>query len=171
MCSRYVLLDYPGSWLAATNEMPPGVSLAANLALGQTNQLIPGLTVDRTGVLTFMFESPSSARDVGAKCCVAQSLEASPMLYTTQGSTKKLQEPRPGSSGCGTVEQLITQAGWIYKSACHVKVEARIYYMPCSLMVLAEGLQSEPGWKPHKRHGQHAYITWLRSALSAWVPT
>ena len=43
-----------------------------------------------------------SAREVGAECCVAQSLNASPIQYkaaqqTTQSSTIKLQEPRPGS--------------------------------------------------------------------------
>ena len=43
-----------------------------------------------------------SAREVGAECCVAQSLDASPIQHkaaqqTTQNSTIKLQEPRPGS--------------------------------------------------------------------------
>ena len=41
------------------------------------------------------------AREVGAECCIAQSLDASPTQHkaaqqTTQGRTMKLQEPRPG---------------------------------------------------------------------------
>ena len=44
----------------------------------------------------------NTAREVGVECCVAQSLDASPIQHkatqqTTHGSTIMLQEPRPGS--------------------------------------------------------------------------
>ena len=64
-------------------------------------KIVGACSSTRLAAEAWLLQQPH-AREVGAKCCVAQSLDASPIQHkaaqqTTQSSTIKLQEPRPGS--------------------------------------------------------------------------